>query len=216
MALAFPLTLAQFFDMAPISGVTFRPGVAVSFSETGGGEVIPHQLGTRLWGGEITLGKDYHRVLAAIEARIALLEQPGAALLLSDPRLPGPIADPGAVILGAANVQIDALAANSRELALRGLPSGYQISAGDLLSFTYGSNPVRYAFHRVVTGAAANEAGTTPLIEVIPWLRPGATVGAQVQLARPVLKAKLVSADYGGGRATISPGGKIAWRQTLR
>lgn len=216
MALSFPLPLTEFFDMVPVRRVTFRPDVAVTFSETGGGEVIAHQMGTRLWGGEIVLGQRYHQHLAAIEARIALLEQAAGSLFLSDPRLPGPIADPGASILGQASVEIAALDSNNREMSLRGLPPGYVISTGDLLSFTYGSNPVRHAFHRVVTGGAANGAGTTGMIEIIPWLRPGAAIGARVELARPFLKAKLVSAEYGAGRATISSGGKIAWRQTLR
>ena len=90
MALTFPLSTALFFDLLPISRVTFRLGAALTSSETGGGEVITHRIGARLWTGEITLDKDRHRELAAVEALIALLEEPGASFLLHDKRQVGP------------------------------------------------------------------------------------------------------------------------------
>ncbi|MDK3072773.1 hypothetical protein QO034_06595 [Sedimentitalea sp. JM2-8] len=216
MALSFPLPLSEFLDTLPVSRVTFRLEQAVTSSETGGGEVIRHARGARLWGGEIVLDRDYHAVWAAIEARIALLEEPGASFLITDTRLPGPIADPDGSILGAAAVQILSVNANSRELRLKGLPPGYAISQGDMLSFSYGSNPVRRALHRVVTGAVANGSGNTPNFEVTPFIRPGAAVDAAVTLVAPVCKAVLASADIGASRAAISDGGTFAWRQTLR
>lgn len=216
MALSFPVPVAAFFDMVPIAKIKMRPGRAVSFSETGGGEVITHGVGSRLWQGEITLGKEYHNHIAAIEARLSLLEEPGASLLIHDIRHNGPIADPGAVGLGGATVRIAALDPNNQELALKGLPAGYTISTGDLMGFRYGANPSRYAYHRVVVGAVANGVGTTPLIQVTPFLRPGAALDADVTLQRPVLKAVLREADYGAGRATVSEGGTFSFIQTLR
>ncbi len=113
-------------------------------------------------------------------------------------------------------VRIDTLDANNRELTLKDTPSGYVISQGDLLGFSYGSNPMRYAFHRVVTGATANASGITPKIEVIPFIRQGAAAGAVVTLVKPVCKAKIMVAEYGASTATVSAGGTINWMQTLR
>ena len=216
MALSWPLAVDQFFDMLPIKRVTFKLGRSSTFSETGGGELIDHKIGARLWQGEIQLDKDFHRVWAAIEARLALLEEPGASLLVRDIRLPGPIADPDGSLLGANAVKINTLDANNREFSLKGLPDGYVISQGDLLGFSYGSNPVRHAFHRVVTGAVAAIGGVTPLIEVTPFIRQGVKTLAPVTLVAPVCKAKIVTAEYGASRATISQGGTLSWMQTLR
>lgn len=216
MALTWPLSLTGFFEPLPIARVTFHLGRAVTVSETGGGDVISHQLGARLWQGQIALGKDSHRAFAAIEARLALLEEPGASLLIYDTRMPGPQGDPDGSLLGSNVVKIATLDANNREMTLKGLPSGYVISQGEFLSFEYGSNPVRFAFHRVVTGGAAGGNGVTPLIEVIPFIRQGAAVNAIVTLFKPTLKAKIMVADYGASSATISTGGTLNWMQTLR
>lgn len=216
MALQWPLATSEFLDLLPVAKVTFRLGRAQSQSETGGGDVIAHKRGVRLWQGQIVLDKDYHRVWAAIEARIALLEEPGASFLLRDIRLPGPIADPDKSILGASTPVISALKTNNREFSLTGAPALYEISSGDLIGFTYGSSPTRYGLHRVVTGAIANLAGAISDIEVIPFIRPGAQLGAAVTLGDPVLKAKILDAEYGASRSIVSEGGVINWTQTLR
>ena len=216
MALTWPLPLSAFLDTLPIQRVTFQLANSVTHSETGGGEVISHRRGARLWAGKIILDKDYHAVWAAIEARLALLEEPGASLLIKDVRMPGPIADRDHSLLGAAVPKIATLDSNNREMTVKGLPAGYVISQGDLLGFTYGTSPIRYAFHRVVTGGIANGLGITPDIEVIPFIRPGAQVNAVLTLGDPVLKAKLTNAEYGNSRSIISEGGSMSWTQTLR
>ena len=216
MALSWPLSRAQLFDLLPVKSVRFRLPGALSTSRTGGGEIIVHGLGARLWQGEIALDMADHANWASIDARLALLEEPGASFLLCDPRLTGPISDPGGAILGAAQPKIAALNANNRELTLKNLPADYLVSQGDVLGFSYGTNPTRLAYHRVVTGGVAGGGGTTPSIEVTPFLRPGAAVDAAVSLVQPTLKAVLVKADYGASRATLSEGGTISWMQTLR
>ena len=130
--------------------------------------------------------------------------------------MPGPIADRDHSLLGAAVPKIATLDSNNREMTVKGLPAGYVISQGDLLGFTYGTSPIRYAFHRVVTGGIANGLGITPDIEVIPFIRPGAQVNAVLTLGDPVLKAKLTNAEYGNSRSIISEGGSMSWTQTLR
>jgi len=216
MALTWPLAVDEFFAGLPIQKISFQLGRAQTQSETGGGEMIRHGMGTRLWRGTVVLDKETHAYWAAVEARLALLEQPGASLLLWDTRMTGTLKDPGLTILGASSPVIDDLAANNRELDISGLPANYEISRGDLLGFTYGSNPTRYAYHRVVTGDVANLSGVARNIEVIPYIRPGAQIGAAVSLGTPVLKAIIPSADYGESRATLSQGGSFDWVQTLR
>ena len=216
MALAYPLSLAQFFDTLPVASVTMRPGDARSFSETGGGAQIAAQRGTRLWHGSVRIDLDRHSAISAIEARLALLEEPGASFLVYDRRKPWPSADPGGLGVQSSTVRIASLNANNRELTLKGLPSGYVITAGDLMGWTYGASPLRYALHRVVTGATANGSGVTGSIEVTPFIRQGAAVDAIVSLGKPVCKAQLVQADYGSGRSIVTEGGTFDFIQTLR
>ena len=94
MALSWPLPLESFFEGLPIQKISCRLGRAETSSETGGGEVISHGMGTRLWRGRIVLDKEIHTYWAAIEAKLALLEQPGASLLLRETRVNGTRFDP--------------------------------------------------------------------------------------------------------------------------
>jgi hypothetical protein len=216
MALAYPLHLTEFFDTLPIARISSRPGAATTISETFSGDVIKHGRGSRLWSGRIVLDMDHHGAVAAIEACLSLLDEPGASFMMWDTRQPHPLADPQKLILGAATPVIASLNANNRELDISDLPAGYEISRGDLLGFSYGASPTRYAYHRVVTGSTANGAGLATSIEVTPFIRPGAALGAAVTLGNPVLKAVLTSAQYGEGRSAVTEGGSFNWLQTLR
>jgi hypothetical protein len=216
MPLSWPLGLHEFWNTLPVQRISLRLGTAAPTSETGGGELISHARGARLWQGQVVLDKDHHRRWAEIEATLALLEQPGASFLLRDIRQQGLKEDPDMGLLGARLITIGSLAANNRELDLDGFAPGYKLSRGDLLGFSYGANPERMAFHRVVTGGAAQANGRIADVEVIPFLRPGAAVGAQVTLGTPLLKAKLPKAEYGAARAAISQGGTFDFIQTLR
>jgi len=213
--MSFPLSLADFFDKLPIAQVTFRPGRNVTFSETQGGEVIDHKIGARLWQGEVTLDRDLHETMAEVETLLSLVEEGGGSFMMRDPRYRGPRLDPLGTVLGAASVTIDAVSVDGLTLDLAGLPENYVLSPGDYLGFSYGSNPARFALHRVV---GTYTAGPTVMagIRVVPTIRDGAQVGAAVDLLTPAFKARLVEADYGSGRSVLSAGGTFGFQQTLR
>lgn len=216
MPIEWPLPPSEFLDLLPIKNVSSRPGRAVTSTESGDGAVIYHQRGARLWQGSITLDIDAHDFWASVDATLSMLEEPSASFLFRDPRAQGPIADPRKLILGAASPVIAGLSEDAHHLKLSGLPSGYVLSRGDLLGFTYGTNPTRYAYHRIFTGGAANGAGVASDLVVVPKIRPGAQLGAAVTLGSPVLKARLKEAQYGASRAKVSDGGSFDWVQTLR
>lgn len=211
----FPLPLEQFAEAIPVAKLTFRLADPKSMSRTGGGDVIQHRRGARLWGGELQIDLDDHDAHAQTEALLARLEEPDASLLIYDLRKPYPASDPTGSVASSA-VKIASLGADGWSLALTGLPAGYTLTRGDLLAFQYGANPIRYAYHRLVTGAVASGTGVTPSFEVVPAIRPGAAIDAAVSLVKPPLKARLIEADYGEGQAFISPGGKARWVQSLR
>lgn len=217
MALTYPLTFAQFLGALRVEEVTFRLSHPQEHTRLADGTVISASLGASLWTGSIRLAQANHPRHAQMEALIALMDQPGATFLCHDPRQIGPASDPEGVILGSAAPTIHSVAANLRELRLTGLPVGYVLSAGDMLGFPYGSDPVRHALHRLVVGGTAASGGLTPLMEVVPNLRPGAVAGLAVSLIRPACKARLLpSPGYGAGRQALSRGAGFDFIQTLR
>ena len=88
-------------------------------------------------------------------------------------------------------------------------------AAGDVIGFQYGSNPVRYAYHRIFQGSVADGSGRTGLVTVIPAVRPGVSPNAPVTLQQPVVKAVLQTAEYGATSGKLSEGGRFEWVQTL-
>lgn len=215
--LSYPLSHAQFLGALRVEEVTFRLSHPQEHTRLGDGTVISASLGASLWTGTIRLAQASHPRHAQMEALIALLDQPGATFLCHDPRYLGPASDPTGAILGGRTVTIHSVASNMRELRLIGLPSGYVLSAGDMLGFQYGSNPVRHALHRIVVGGTASSGGLTPMLEVVPNLRPGVAAGLTVSLVRPACKARLLpDPTYGSGRQALSRGASFDFIQTLR
>jgi hypothetical protein len=217
MALTYPLSYTHFLGALRVEEVTFRLSHPQEHTRLGDGTVISASIGASLWTGTIRLAQANHPRHAHMEALIALMDQPGATFLCHDPRYMGPASDPSGATLGSRTVTIHSVASNMRELRLTGLPSGYALSAGDMLGFQYGSNPVRYALHRIVVGGTASSTGLTPLMEVVPTLRPGAVAGLTVSLIRPACKARLLpEPTYGAGRQALSRGASFDFIQTLR
>ena len=218
MALSFPLTLSQFFDLLPASRVRMDPDEALDVSQTRGGEILTADLGESLWTGQIDLGRMLHSERADISPLINLLRRANGSFLVSDHTRPWPRLDPRGLILGAATPTILTVDPGMLELRLTGLPPGYRLSRGDLISWTYRTAPTRFALHEFVGSATATASGQTGLIEVSPPIREGVVAGTAVQLIWPRCKAKLVpgTADTGQSVRTITEGASLQWQQTLR
>jgi len=218
MAWAFPLTRPQFMDLLPIRSLTMDVPEAVEISETGGGELLQADLGTRLWSGEIVLGRLLPDEAGDALAMLAVARSSTGSVLIHDLSRPGPRLDPDGSILGAAAVTLADVNTNARNIQLAGLPVGYGLRRGDMLGFSYGSNPVRRALHRVASTATAAGDGTTNYFEVTPPIRPGWAAGTAVTLIRPECKAVILPGTFQPGRraATLTDGVSFKFRQTLR
>lgn len=219
MAYAFPLTTAQFMSILPIREMVFDIPEALETSETGGGEILTADLGTRLWQGEVILDDMQRNEAAEVLAMLSVLRQAGASFTLYDVGRPFPRYDPTGSILGASTPTLHQVNANMRDIRLTGLPSGYRVNRHDYLAFSYGTNPTRHALHRAVSLQQANAAGTFGgWLEVAPAVRPGFEIGASVSLIRPTCKAVIVpgSVNPGRRRATMTVGASFKFMQTLR
>ncbi len=212
-----PISLPDFFESLRIeAGYRFYlPGLR-QHSRTRGGEVLTSVLGRPLWQGTVTAIAKSRPETAALQAMIEDIDQTGKPFLVRS--MPGcaPAADPnGALILTATPTILEVMPDNTR-LQITGLPVGYRLQRGDFLSFMYGSDPVRFALHRITNAlsVAGPEGGAT--VSLAPHIRPGATVGTAVRFHRPICKAVIVPdsiswPDYTGmGRVSFD------FIQTLR
>jgi hypothetical protein len=220
MALAYPLTEAQFMEKLPVASARVWIDEPRQNDRMANGTILPSSIGDPVWRGTITLTP--HQITDAkayeIEALLSLLDRAGSSFVAYDTRRAYPAYDPDGTIVDSYSPIITQLAANNREMSIGGLPVGYTITPGDMLSFTYGANPVRRALHRAVTGATVGAGESeTGLFEVQPPIKSGALTGSSVRLKKPIMKAILEPGpDYGGGRPAVVPGASFSFVQTLR
>ena len=80
------------------------------------------------------------------------------------------------------NGVLASVGSDNKSLALTGLKPGQIVAKGDYLSFDYGVNR---ALHRAEETVTANGSGQSGVFAVQPFLRPGWTVGATVNLKAP-------------------------------
>lgn len=217
MAQTFPMALVDFFDKVPIK--TFKPDLteAMEYSRSKGGEIFTADMGPRLWQMDIVVGARHYADMERVRARLNLLRSPGRSLLVHAMPIMAPQYDPTGAILGASAITLDAVAGNNREITLGGFPAGYVLQWGDCLSFTYGSNPIRYAMHQVADQKTADGAGVMANLEVTDFIRPGYALGAAVRLIKPIYKAIVVpgSSEAGTSGDMVTDGLKFSVIQTL-
>jgi hypothetical protein len=218
MALSYPLVLADFYNTLTRVRASMTLDSAVLTSETGGGEVLTSAIGTRLWRGRIEARAHAFVNLDDVIARLELLREAGTSFLVRHPYRSGPAADPNGSILGAATPQITSVNGNNRDVTIGGLPAGYVLRPGDLLSWTYLTGPLRYALHRVVTTGTANGSGNIGNIEITPPVRTGYSLPVNITLVNPRCKAVLLPDTY--EPPVVAQNGvaffAFEWRQTLR
>lgn len=218
MAISFPLSRDDFLSTLFVQNIQLFIHRQDQMIGLGGGEILKSELAPALWRGAVQLAVMEARPAAAVEALLAMLEVPGRAFEVCSPDLIGPVSDPmGAGLLGFAPT-IHAIDEPGSTLRLAGLPIGYEITPGDMLSFSYGTNPVRQALHRFVEGDTASAIGQTAALTVVPHIRPGALVGATVELVRPWCKGVMIpgSVSYGSRVNGITSGLGFQFQQSLR
>lgn len=217
MATSFPLGLNQFFRTLRVPRSTFVLSENVVGNITGGGEVLTTSRGNRLWSGSVNVAPTSHKNAASSLAMVRLLARPGASFMVADVRRKGVAFDPLGTILGGSTPQVSSVAANNLDIDISGLPIGYELQAGDRLSFEYGT-PARFALHEVVVGGVADAGGNASGIEVNPPIRPGISTPVSVNLVDAACKAVMTpdSLREPSFEAMLTTGWSFNWRQSLR
>lgn len=212
MALSYPVSLANFSNRLRVRRLSLHAPTPVKQSQTAGGEIIRARQGATLWEGQCGLSFDHHAPAREIRVMLDLLMDAGASFLLS----PAGYAGPASGSVGAGPFTLTSVAANNRDVTLGGLAASSVLTRGDYLSFTYGSNPVRYAFHQVVSLSAVASGGGAVTVEVFPPVQPGWSAGAVVLLKAPRLKAIVVDREAGESVRVFHDGMSFTFRQVLR
>lgn len=159
-------------------------------SQEAGGDPHVADLGDPLWMAIATAPVMVNRAVVRAEALLNKLGQTLETFLLWDTRRPYPEKDPGGVVLGASVVTIAAVGADT--ISLAGLPAGYQISIGDLVSFDDDNSPASHHLHEFSADGVANGSGVLALTQVRPFIRAGVAAGPVVTLKRPTAEVFLV------------------------
>lgn len=180
-----------------VASVKFALGYGQETSGQAGGTIRVADLRSPLWTMEAECSMLTLDQLLDIETMIDQMGGAKGSFYAWDPRRPFPKLDLDGSGLGASAVKINSLGADNRSLSLKGLPAGYGLSRGDTLAFDFGSG--RRALHRVsAVSAVANGAGVTSVFEVVPNIRPGAALNADVALKRPAAEMRLVPGSFSG------------------
>lgn len=177
------------------ASVMFRPSVGQQMSGQADGVLLTQNLRPPLWQATLSSNRMGHDAYGEAQALIESMDGARLSFHVWNPARQWPLADPHGATLGASTVTIHSIGDDNHTMRLQGLPSGYVLSRGDMLSFDFGAPP-RRALHRVVRAATADGDGITPMFEVYPHLRPGAAAGQVVTLVRPAMEAIITPGSY--------------------
>lgn len=220
MAITFPLSRAAFLDLVPSLEVKFWLGRQDQHTGLGGGQILSAEVAPPLWRGSVPLPPMKKREADELVALLEALEVPGRRFEAFKVQQIGPASDPlGVGLAGFAPLIYLIDNADPQRLRLSGLPEGYELRRGDMLSFAYDpGNGVRQALHRVVDGGIASASGRTPYLTVNPPIRPGADAETAVDLVKPFCLAGVVpgSVSYGTTKGNVTTGIGFDFQQSLR
>ena len=123
-----------------------RPMVSSGYANGG---YIPVEIGEAFWRIEASLATLTWAQGDDIKATLQALGRAGASFYCYDPRRAFPASDPTGSEASGQIVTINSVS-GGRLVSLTGLPAAYRITAGDLMTFTYGSSPARRQMVRAV------------------------------------------------------------------
>lgn len=178
--------LADFADLLGVASVKWSIHRNDELSGLGDGRVWQAELAPPIWTGDVALVAMRDQEAKQIAALIRALNGAQETFLFTDPRSCYPQSDPGGVILGSAQVTVNSIAADRRNIRFKGLPARYSFAPGDKFSITYGDD--RVAFHEISVFGIAGATGISPLMRVFPNLPTGIVADMAVTLLRPACK----------------------------
>jgi hypothetical protein len=223
-----PIELADFWQKLRLRSIIFDLPDEQSGTGTGRGEVLRASRGDLLWHGTARVGLNRHDAQDQVKALMDEVRHGGSRFLVCDPKRRAPQFDPDGMAQGSSTAKIAAVdSSDRRRLVLAGLPVGFALRPGDLVSIEYGDNPVRFFLARIQRGGRFSTDAIPGLLgggvsrcdlRVLPFLPLGLRVGQEVRLRDPVCKASYVPDSYTPVERMpgYDSGFEFKWRQTYR
>lgn len=198
MAIAFPLTVNEFWALLPIADMDgFELRYNGSKSIDGAGNIYESRVaGSARWTANVRLTPQYLSDAAELEALINTIRARQGTFYAYDIRRPYPKNDPTGSIISGATVQIKSKGSNNRSIALKGMTNGYVLTRGDKLSVHIGAGSER-ALLEVAEDITASGAGETAEFEISPIGLPTAlAVNQTVDLIKPPAKCRILPGSF--------------------
>jgi hypothetical protein len=197
MALAFPLSLADFLDRFPVAEITLDCPVRTSGRNQASGANYTFEEAEPIWIGSVQFATMPASQAASLEVLLRALEVPGRSFIATHPRQRGPVNDRGGASLAAyGGVTLQNLSFELHVVVVAGLPALFELVAGDRFSVVLADG--RRAMHEVQEGVVADATGQAG-VSVWPYLRPGLAASDVVDFIRPAFKATIVPGSRSRG-----------------
>jgi hypothetical protein len=186
MTVTFPRTDIQ--ALVGFTDQTFQLKPRQETSRTADGRTYGKDFGLALWFGTWTTVDLPDDEALAFEAKLNSLDGLVNTFEAGDLRRQYPLLHADGDF---SDTGVIASASDGRKIALSGLDAGMKLSAGDYLSFDYGS---ARRLHQLLEAVEADSSGDTTEFEVRPHLPPGLTLSPsiEVRLKRPCALFKLL------------------------
>ncbi|QIG67370.1 hypothetical protein EVB39_041 [Rhizobium phage RHph_TM3_3_9] len=192
-------------DIFEISSITVRPQRNDEVEGIGSGQIITAELATPLWSVEIETPVSLFDQGRRVRAVLNDLNRPGQKFDVYDPIAQYPRSDPDGSILGTSTVQIDTVGTDGT-ITLKGLPAGYQISAGDFMQIDFAG---RRGFFEASQDATASSGGVTGAFRVFPTISAATPVNTTVILKQPKIQCQMIPSELEYATADSS-----TWKMT--
>jgi hypothetical protein len=190
-------SLAAFWDTLPIQSVVWDEMEQEVRSQLGAGGHLRYDMGGTLWRATVTLDRLEWATSKALRARLRAMKKVNGYFLATDPLSAAPAADPTGAILGVSAVTVHSVDGVTGELRLTGLPNGYVVDQGHMVSIDFGT-PAARALLSLDT-AATSVGGTTGAFATTPVPWAGIEAGDPVTILRPTAVFAMVAGGMRSG-----------------
>jgi len=212
MAVTFPMSIEDFMDKLGVVKTTFHlPSLVQSKRQTGGGTVRV-EPGERMWVGKVELRPYRNISIDRYSAMLELLGEGNASFFVTPSDRKGPQSDPTGVALAASTPLIRQIGSGGSEISFKGLPGGFKLNVGDMVSFVSAGT---HCLHRIQNDVTASGSGNTSLVTISPPPPPGLAIDIAVQFVQPRCMAEIVSYDPSTKGITHGSPISFGWEQTF-
>lgn len=211
--MADPIQRTTFSNLLRANEVTFTLSENTGDDVTGGGGAIRVESGTRLWMGEISVVRESRAEAQIIDAALARLTAAGGSFILNHPYTT-PLMDQDRTGLAGFSPRLKTVEDGGASVVLNGLPVGYVLTAGDMVTWSHGS-PISRGLHRILDTVVADGLGEAAF-DIMPHTT--SPTNRAVVLYDPFIKAIVVPESYQDPnyRAGLRGERKFKFRQVLQ